>query len=126
MAGHRRPFLRGRVPVPDGDADAQPLREERHAAQHVAVQGAKGRDVQAARRGRFLAKEVLEDRQEGGFRLSDPRGGDEEHVRPGQDPRDRADLRLRELVDAEGPDRVEDGGIEAQGLHEGRLKGSSD
>src|SRR5439155_26961132 len=79
-----------------------------------------------ARRLRLLPDQVLEERQERRLRLPDAGRGHQEDVRPRQDPGDRLDLRLREFVDPQGLDRVEDGGIEAEGLHGGRLKGSSD
>ncbi len=126
VAGDRGPLLRRRVSMSDGDTDPEALREEGHPAEHVAVEGPQRRDVQDARRLRLLPDQVLEERQERRLRLPDAGRGHQEDVRPRQDPGDRLDLRLREFVDPQGLDRVEDGGIEAEGLHGGRLKGSSD
>src|SRR5438046_1041916 len=126
VAGDRGPLLRRRVSMSDVDTDPEALREEGHPAEHVAVEGPQRRAVQDARRLRLLPDHVLEERQERRLRLPDAGRGHQEDVRPRQDPGDRLDLRLREFVDPQGLDRVEDGGSEAEGLHGGRLKGSSD
>ena len=112
--------------MPNGDPDPEALGEEGHPAEHVAVEGSERRDVQDAGRLRLLPDQVLKERQERRLRFPDAGRGHEQHVRPRQDPGDRLDLRLRELLDPQGLDRVEDGGIEAEGFHGGRLKGSSD
>src|SRR5213594_5134850 len=54
VAGLLGPLLRGRVPVADGDANAELLAEERHSAEHVSIQGSQRSDVQTADRLRLL------------------------------------------------------------------------
>ena len=126
VARDRGPFLGGRVTVADRDAHAESLREERHPPQHVPVERPQRRDVEAARRSRLLAEDVLEDRQKGRLRLPDARGRDEEDICPREDPRDRPDLRFREFFDPERPNGVQNGRIEPEGVHVASgLKGAS-
>src|SRR6266568_487417 len=113
----RGPLLGGRVAVADRDAHVESVREERHATEHVSVQRAQRRDVQARRWLGLVVQDAVEDGQDRGLGLPDPGRRDQQHVGPRQDPRDRALLRFRERLDPEGGDGLEQAGVEPQAVH---------
>src|SRR2546426_976553 len=112
--------------VADRDADAESVREERHPAEHVPVQGAEGRDVEARGRLGLFPQEPVEDREQSGFRLPDPGRGDEEDILARENTRDRAPLRLGEGLNTEGPDGIDDPRVQAKALHARRFNGRWD
>src|SRR3989454_535042 len=126
MPRDRRALLRRRVPMADRDADAESVREERHPAEHVPVQGAEGRDVEARGRLGLFPQEPVEDREQSGFRLPDPGRGDEEDILARENTRDRAPLRLGEGLNTEGPDGIDDPRVQAKALHARRFNGRWD
>ena len=108
MAGDLRPLLRRGVPVADRDLEPELLAEERHPTEHVPVQRPERGDVQAAHGLGLLREDPVEDREDRGFRLPNPRGRDHQDALPRQDAGDRSALGLRELVEPELRERVDD------------------